>query len=124
MVVGRTGLPRADARPLVAMLAAVWFGIGMLALVCEEPRRGEEEPPPRAVPLERAAAEDGAAEREDRASTEPGPQSISVVGRDLTITRQGTTMRIDTPGTRIAMISNIRFEEAQLGETLEFDDPL
>ena len=57
-------------------------------------------------------------------NTEPGPQSISIVGRDLTITRDGTTTRIDTPGTRIAMISNIRFEEAELGEALEFDDPL
>jgi hypothetical protein len=57
-------------------------------------------------------------------NTEPGPQSISIVGRDLTITRGGTTMRIDTPGTRIAMISNIQFEEAELGEALEFDDPL
>jgi hypothetical protein len=54
--------------------------------------------------------------------TEPGPQSISIVGRELSVTRGGVTTRIDTPGTRIAMISNIRFEEAQLGETLEFDD--
>ena len=43
--------------------------------------------------------------------TAPGPQSISIVGRDLSIRRQGTTTRIDTPGTRIAMVSNIVFEE-------------
>jgi hypothetical protein len=55
-------------------------------------------------------------------ATEPGPQSISIVGRELTIRREGFVTRIDTPGTRIAMISNIRFEEVRPGETLTFDD--
>ncbi len=41
----------------------------------------------------------------------PGPQSISIVGNALTITRGTNTTRIDTPGTRIAAISNIKFEE-------------
>lgn len=54
--------------------------------------------------------------------TEPGPQSISIVGRELTITRDGFVTRVDTPGTRIAMVSNIRFEETRPGETLTFDD--
>jgi hypothetical protein len=53
--------------------------------------------------------------------TRPGPQSVSIVGRDLTITRDGLTTRIDTPGTRIAMVSRISFREAQLGEALDFD---
>jgi hypothetical protein len=45
--------------------------------------------------------------------TQPGPQSISIVGRDLNITRQGMTTRVNTPGTRIAMVSNIKFEEVR-----------
>lgn len=46
-------------------------------------------------------------------NTRPGPQSISIVGRDLNIVRRGTTTRVVTPGTRIAMVSNIRFEEVR-----------
>jgi hypothetical protein len=42
--------------------------------------------------------------------TEPGPQSVSIVGRTLTITRGTTTTRVDTPGTRIAAVSNFKFE--------------
>jgi hypothetical protein len=42
--------------------------------------------------------------------TRPGPQSISIVGRTLTITRGTTTTRIDTPGIRIAAVSNFKFE--------------
>ena len=48
----------------------------------------------------------------------PGPQSISVVGQMLIITRDKTTTRIDTPGTRIAAVSNFKFEEAPLGAPL------
>ncbi len=40
----------------------------------------------------------------------PGPQSISIVGRDMVITRGSLSTEIDTPGTRIAMVSNIKFE--------------
>ncbi len=43
-------------------------------------------------------------------TTLPGPQSISIVGQALTITRGPSTTRIDTPGTRIATISNFKFE--------------
>jgi hypothetical protein len=39
----------------------------------------------------------------------PGPQSISIVGQMLIITRGPTTTRIDTPGTRIAAVSNFKF---------------
>ena len=56
-------------------------------------------------------------------NTLPGPQSISIVGRDLNITRQGRTTLIDTPGTRIAMVSNIKFTEIREGTPLEFGDP-
>jgi hypothetical protein len=42
----------------------------------------------------------------------PGPQSISVVGQMLVITRGTTTTRVDTPGTRIAVVSNFKFEDA------------
>jgi hypothetical protein len=48
----------------------------------------------------------------------PGPQSISIVGQMLIITRGKTTTRIDTPGTRIAAISNFKFQETQQGTSL------
>jgi hypothetical protein len=48
----------------------------------------------------------------------PGPQSISIVGQELIITRGKTTTRIDTPGTRIAAVSNFKFQEAQQGAAL------
>src|SRR5881409_2678480 len=38
----------------------------------------------------------------------PGPQSISIVGQMLSISRGSTTTRIDTPGTRIATASNFK----------------
>src|SRR5262245_1061989 len=41
----------------------------------------------------------------------PGPQSISIVGQTQIITRGSTTSRIDTPGARIATVSNLKFEE-------------
>jgi hypothetical protein len=56
--------------------------------------------------------------------TDPGPQSISLVGKNLNITREGRALVVDTPGTRIAMVSNIQFEETREGTTLEFEtDP-
>ena len=45
----------------------------------------------------------------------PGPQSISIVGQMLIITRGTRTTRIDTPGTRIAAVSNFKFEDAPPG---------
>src|SRR2546422_8692821 len=45
----------------------------------------------------------------------PGPQSISIVGQMLIITRGTTTTRIDTPGTRIAAVSNFKFQDASPG---------
>jgi len=49
----------------------------------------------------------------------PGPQSISIVGQELVISRGKTTTRIDTPGTRIAAVSNFKFQEAQQGTALD-----
>jgi hypothetical protein len=43
---------------------------------------------------------------------QPGPQSLSIVGQTLIITRGATTTRIDSPGTRIAAVSNFKFETA------------
>jgi len=43
--------------------------------------------------------------------TRPGPQSVSLVGQTVTITRGSASTRIDTPGTRIAVASNFKFEE-------------
>ncbi len=45
--------------------------------------------------------------------TQPGPQSVSIVGRELTIARGALSTRIDVPGTRIAMVSNFKFEEVR-----------
>ena len=48
----------------------------------------------------------------------PGPQSISIVGQMLIISRGTTTTRVDTPGTRIATVSNFKFQETPQGTTL------
>ena len=49
----------------------------------------------------------------------PGPQSISIVGQTLIITRGTSTTRIDTPGTRIAAVSNFKFQEVTNGLPLK-----
>ncbi len=49
----------------------------------------------------------------------PGPQSISIVGQMLIISRGTTTTRVDTPGTRIAAVSNFKFQEAAQGTLLK-----
>jgi hypothetical protein len=49
----------------------------------------------------------------------PGPQSISIVGQMLIISRGTTTTRVDTPGTRIAVVSNFKFQETPLGTILK-----
>jgi len=56
-------------------------------------------------------------------NTLPGPQSISIVGVNLNISRQGRTILIDSPGTRIAMVSNIKFAEIREGTPLQFGEP-
>src|SRR5262245_29448401 len=48
----------------------------------------------------------------------PGPQSISIVGQMLSISRGTTTTRIDAPGTRIAVVSNFKFQETPQGQIL------
>jgi hypothetical protein len=49
----------------------------------------------------------------------PGPQSLSIVGDLLIITRGKTTTQIDTPGTRIAVVSNFKFQEMEPGKPLK-----
>jgi hypothetical protein len=49
----------------------------------------------------------------------PGPQSISLVGQMLIISRGQATTRIDTPGTRIAVVSDFKFVELQEGKPLK-----
>ena len=53
----------------------------------------------------------------------PGPQSVSVVGHMLVITRGTTTTRVDTPGTRIATVSNFKFVEVSAGIPLKRPEP-
>jgi hypothetical protein len=48
----------------------------------------------------------------------PGPQSISIVGQMLVISRGTTTTRVDTPGTRIATVSNFKYQESPQGTVL------
>jgi hypothetical protein len=49
----------------------------------------------------------------------PGPQSISIVGQMMIISRGSTTTRVDTPGTRIATVSNFKFQEVPQGTLLK-----
>jgi hypothetical protein len=50
--------------------------------------------------------------------TQRGPQSISIVGKSQTISRNGKTTRIETPGERMAVVSNFKFEDAPLENPL------
>jgi hypothetical protein len=54
----------------------------------------------------------------------PGPQSISIVGQMLVLRRGTSTTRIDTPGTRIATVSNFKFQEAPQGTRIELSPSL
>jgi len=49
----------------------------------------------------------------------PGPQSLSIVGDMLIISRGTTVTQIDTPGTRIAVVSNFKFQEMEPGTPLK-----
>ena len=53
--------------------------------------------------------------------TIPGPQSVSIVGKTLIVTRGANTTRIETPGARIATVSNFSFEETSEGVRLSID---
>ncbi len=50
-----------------------------------------------------------------------GSQSLSIVGQAVTIKHGTTTNRIDTPGQRIAVVSNFRYQEDQPGTILTVD---
>jgi hypothetical protein len=49
----------------------------------------------------------------------PGPQSISIVGALVVITRGPTTTQVDTPGTRVAVVSNFKYLEYVGGTPLK-----
>lgn len=48
-------------------------------------------------------------------------QSISIVGQSVIVTRGTKTTRIDTPGQRIAVVSNFKFTEDRPGTILTID---
>jgi hypothetical protein len=51
----------------------------------------------------------------------PGSQSLSIVGQAVSIKHGATTTRIDTPGQRIAVVSNFKYVEDQPGTILSVD---
>ena len=51
----------------------------------------------------------------------PGSQSISIVGQSVIVTRGTKTTRIETPGQRIAVVSNFTYEENRPGTPLDQD---
>jgi len=53
--------------------------------------------------------------------TQPGPQTLSIVGKSTILTRGASTTRIDTPGIRIATVSKMRFAEATTGIRLSVE---
>jgi hypothetical protein len=53
--------------------------------------------------------------------TMSGPQTVSIVGKTSIVTRGSTSTRIDTPGIRIATVSNLKFTEATTGTRLSVD---
>jgi len=50
-----------------------------------------------------------------------GSQSVSIVGQSVVVTRGTKTTRIDTPGQRIAVVSNFKFQEDRPGTQLTID---
>jgi hypothetical protein len=50
-----------------------------------------------------------------------GSQSVSIVGHSVVVTRGTKTTRIDTPGQRIAVVSNFKFLEDRPGTQLTID---
>jgi hypothetical protein len=54
-------------------------------------------------------------------NTVPGSQSLSIVGRSVTITRGTRTDRREAPNSRIASVSNFKFEENLPGTILKVD---
>jgi len=50
-----------------------------------------------------------------------GSQSVSIVGQAVSIKHGTTTTRIDTPGQRIAVVSNFKYQEDQPGTILSVD---
>jgi hypothetical protein len=50
-----------------------------------------------------------------------GSQSLSIVGQSVIITRGTRTTRVDTPGQRIAVVSNFKFLEDRPGTPLTID---
>ena len=50
-----------------------------------------------------------------------GSQSISIVGKSVIVTRGSRTTPIDTPGQRIAIVSNFKFLEDRPGTLLTID---
>jgi hypothetical protein len=50
-----------------------------------------------------------------------GSQSISIVGQSVFVTRGKKTTRIDTPGQRIAIVSNFKYQEEHAGTKLSID---
>ena len=51
----------------------------------------------------------------------PGNQSISIVGQSVVVTRGAKNVRNDTPGQRIAIVSNFKYQEDQPGTILTID---
>jgi hypothetical protein len=49
----------------------------------------------------------------------PGSQSISLVGQSVVIMRGTKTTTINTPGQRIAVVSNFKSEENRPGTALD-----
>jgi hypothetical protein len=50
-----------------------------------------------------------------------GSQAISIVGQSVIVTRGTRTTRIETPGQRIAIVSNFKFTEDRPGTQLSID---
>lgn len=50
-----------------------------------------------------------------------GSQSISIVGQSVIVTRGTRNTRVETPGQRIAVVSNFKYEENRAGTPLDQD---
>jgi hypothetical protein len=56
-------------------------------------------------------------------TTQPGPQAVSIVGKYQAVTRGTRTVRVETPGARIATVSNFGFEDNSQLNPLKKSEP-
>jgi len=118
-ITGDFGLP-ADVTTVIEVLSGGTTSIGVYT-IADKINEGDkfDEPTNKASSAEIDKYVSPFSKKTVTLDIRPGPQSISIVGQMLIISRGKSTTRIDTPGTRIATVSNFKFQEVPSGTPLK-----